>query len=37
MPGIAVHFDEKNILLWHAVITGEKGTPYEGGEFHLKI
>ncbi|EGZ22452.1 hypothetical protein PHYSODRAFT_497843 [Phytophthora sojae] len=28
---------EKNILEWHYVITGTKGTPYEGGFYHGKL
>jgi ubiquitin-conjugating enzyme E2 J2 len=25
---------EGNILEWHYVITGQKGSPYEGGHYH---
>mmetsp|Transcript_5593 Transcript_5593/g.9490 ORF Transcript_5593/g.9490 Transcript_5593/m.9490 type:complete len:246 (+) Transcript_5593:198-935(+) len=28
---------ESNILEWHYVITGTKGTPYEGGYYHGKL
>ncbi|KAL4100431.1 hypothetical protein PRIC1_008223 [Phytophthora ramorum] len=28
---------ETNILEWHYVITGTKGTPYEGGYYHGKL
>ncbi|OWZ11199.1 Ubiquitin-conjugating enzyme E2 [Phytophthora megakarya] len=28
---------ETNILEWHYVITGTKGTPYEGGFYHGKL
>lgn len=28
---------ENNILEWHYVITGTKGTPYEGGYYHGKL
>ena len=29
--------DDSNILLWEASITGPENTPYEGGNFNLKI
>ncbi|CAM9251769.1 unnamed protein product [Phaeothamnion confervicola] len=28
---------ETNILEWHYVITGTKGSPYEGGHYHGKL
>ena len=28
---------ETNILEWHYVITGTKGTPYDGGFYHGKL
>ena len=26
-----------NLLVWHFVVTGPKGTPYEGGVYHGKL
>jgi len=31
---ITAHPHENNILEWHYLITGPKGTPYEGGQYH---
>ncbi|OLL22211.1 Ubiquitin-conjugating enzyme E2 6 [Neolecta irregularis DAH-3] len=31
---ITAHPNESNILEWHYLITGPKGTPYEGGQYH---
>lgn len=28
---------DSNILEWHYVITGTKGSPYEGGHYHGKL
>lgn len=28
---------DTNILEWHYVITGTKGSPYEGGHYHGKL
>ncbi|CAN0342702.1 unnamed protein product [Ectocarpus sp. 12 AP-2014] len=28
---------DNNILEWHYVITGTKGSPYEGGHYHGKL
>ncbi|KAK9460750.1 ubiquitin-conjugating enzyme/RWD-like protein [Lipomyces oligophaga] len=33
-PYIVAHPSEKNILIWHYVITGPPETPYEGGQYH---
>lgn len=35
--GIVARPDEANILLWHYVLTGPKGTPYEGGTYLGKL
>ncbi|KAK9374716.1 ubiquitin-conjugating enzyme/RWD-like protein [Lipomyces chichibuensis] len=33
-PFITAHPSEKNILIWHYLITGPPSTPYEGGQYH---
>ncbi|KAK7207677.1 ubiquitin-conjugating enzyme/RWD-like protein [Myxozyma melibiosi] len=33
-PFIDAHPSEKNILIWHYIITGPPSTPYEGGQYH---
>ncbi|KAK9454051.1 ubiquitin-conjugating enzyme/RWD-like protein [Dipodascopsis uninucleata] len=33
-PFIIAHPSEKNILIWHYLITGPPATPYEGGQYH---
>lgn len=36
-PNILAAPNESNILEWHYVIEGGKGTPYEGGYYHGKL
>jgi len=36
-PRIVAIPHESNILEWHYVIEGSKGTPYEGGHYHGKL
>mmetsp|Transcript_39508 Transcript_39508/g.58049 ORF Transcript_39508/g.58049 Transcript_39508/m.58049 type:complete len:224 (+) Transcript_39508:449-1120(+) len=36
-PSIIAVPNESNILEWHYVIEGSKGTPYEGGHYHGKL
>mmetsp|Transcript_49079 Transcript_49079/g.147804 ORF Transcript_49079/g.147804 Transcript_49079/m.147804 type:complete len:230 (-) Transcript_49079:225-914(-) len=36
-PRITATPHESNILEWHYVIEGSKGTPYEGGHYHGKL
>eukprot|EP01117_Protostelium_nocturnum_P008461 TRINITY_DN3028_c0_g1_i1.p1 TRINITY_DN3028_c0_g1~~TRINITY_DN3028_c0_g1_i1.p1 ORF type:complete len:231 (+),score=58.94 TRINITY_DN3028_c0_g1_i1:50-694(+) len=37
IPHIKALPNPKNILEWHYVISGPKGTPYEGGTYHGKV
>jgi len=37
LEGINICYDESNILTWHFLIFGLKGTEYEGGEYIGKI
>jgi ubiquitin-conjugating enzyme E2 J2 len=36
-PNIQTHPNPDNILEWHYVLFGPKGTPYEGGVYHGKL
>ncbi|KAK9447905.1 ubiquitin-conjugating enzyme/RWD-like protein [Limtongia smithiae] len=33
-PFVVAHPSDKNILVWHYLITGPPATPYEGGQYH---
>ncbi|CAD8135444.1 unnamed protein product [Paramecium octaurelia] len=37
LPGISVSVDPNNRLIWHAIVEGPEGSPYEGGKFKLDI
>ena len=37
LPGISALPCDDNILEWHYMITGPKGSPYEGGMYHGKL
>ncbi|KAJ1973592.1 hypothetical protein H4R34_005021 [Dimargaris verticillata] len=37
VPGFAVSLVNDNMREWNVTMTGNKGTPYDGGVFHIKV